>query len=256
MDRIDLNADLGESFGAYTLGLDEEVLRHVSSANVACGLHAGDPTVMDRTVRLAAGAGVAVGAHPGYPDLAGFGRRDMALTPAEAKACVLYQVGALSAFARAAGVPLCHVKLHGALYNRAAKDFPLALAVCEGIREADPELIFLGLSGSEHGRAAKEAGLRFGSEVFADRGYQDDGTLVPRGQPGAMIRDREAAADRAIRMAREGLVQSVSGRTIPIRADSICVHGDNPDAVGFVRLLRERLEAEGIQIVPLRSVLG
>lgn len=256
MLQVDLNADLGESFGAYTLGMDREVLRYITSANVACGFHAGDPDVMRKTVELAVEQDTAVGAHPGFPDLVGFGRRNLKMTPEEAENCVLYQVGALSAFAKAAGIRLQHVKPHGALYNMSAVDEALALGICRGILRADPELIVLGLAGSAHIRAAESLGLRTASEVFADRGYRDDGTLVPRSQPGAMIRDRKLAIERTIRMVREGVVETVSGTLIPIRADSVCVHGDNPDAVGFVREIREAFEKEGIRVTNMSEVLG
>ena len=256
MVKVDLNADLGESFGAYTIGMDREVLRYISSANIACGFHAGDPVVMGKTVALAAEAGTAIGAHPGFPDLMGFGRRNMNITPAEAKAYIQYQVGALWAFAQSHGLKLQHVKPHGAFYNMAAKDEKLAAAICEGIKQVDPELILLGLAGSQHILAAEKAGLRAASEVFADRGYMDDGTLVPRSMEGAMIHDREKAIARTVRMVKEGCVETISGKVIPIRADSICVHGDNPDAVGFVKEIREKLIAQGVTIACIRDVIG
>ena len=191
MRHVDLNCDLGESFGAYTLGMDAAVIPHISSANVACGFHASDPVVMAKTVAMAREYGVAVGAHPGYPDLVGFGRRNLNVTPAEAKAMVQYQIGALQAFCTANGVRMQHVKPHGAMYNMAAKDRRLADAICQGIREVDPQLILLGLSGSCLLEAGQEAGLRCASEVFADRAYEDDGSLTPRGQEGAVITDEE-----------------------------------------------------------------
>lgn len=256
MYKVDLNADLGESFGAYTIGMDSEVLRYITSANVACGFHAGDPMVMQKTVALAAERNTAVGAHPGFPDLMGFGRRKMNISAEEARAYIQYQVGALQAFAKARGIRLQHVKPHGAFYNMAAVDDKLAEAICRGIYDIDPELILLGLSGSAHIRAAKKIGLRCAAEVFADRGYTDEGTLVPRNQPGAMIHDREEAIARTVRMVKEGCVETVSGKTIPITADSICVHGDNPDAIGFVRLIRERLEQEGVTVTCIAEVIG
>ncbi|MBP5295279.1 MAG: LamB/YcsF family protein, partial [Lachnospiraceae bacterium] len=246
MYKVDLNADLGESFGAYTIGMDKEVLQFITSANVACGFHAADPVVMEKTVKLAVQAGTRIGAHPGFPDLMGFGRRNMNITPEEAKAYIKYQVGALMAFTKAAGVKLQHVKPHGAFYNMSAVDEKLATAICEGIYEVDPELILLGLAGSKHISAAEKVGLRTDSEVFADRGYMNDGTLVPRKMPGAMIHDRETAIERTVRMVKEGCVQSIQGEIIPIKADSICVHGDNPDAIGFVSEIRARLVSEGI----------
>lgn len=256
MFKVDLNADLGESFGAYTIGMDAEVLHYITSANVACGFHAGDPLVMQKTVKLASERGTAVGAHPGYPDLMGFGRRNMKVKPEEAKAYIKYQVGALMAFTKAAGLKLQHVKPHGAFYNMAAVDDKLALAICEGIYEVDPELIMLGLAGSAHIRAAKEVGLRVASEVFADRAYMDDGTLVPRTMPGAMVHDKDIAIARTVRMVKEGVVETITGKIIPIQADSICVHGDNPDAIGFVRNIRDTLESEGVTVTCIADVIG
>lgn len=256
MYKVDLNADLGESFGAYTIGMDAEVLRYITSANVACGFHAGDPLVMQKTVKLASERGTAVGAHPGYPDLMGFGRRNMKVKPEEAKAYIKYQVGALMAFTKAEGLKMQHVKPHGAFYNMAAVDDKLALAICEGIYEVDPELIMLGLAGSAHIRAAKEVGLRVASEVFADRAYMDDGTLVPRTMPGAMVHDKDIAIARTVRMVKEGVVETITGKIIPIQADSICVHGDNPDAIGFVRNIRDTLESEGVTVTCIADVIG
>ena len=253
---VDLNADLGESFGAYTIGMDSEVLRYITSANVACGFHAGDPVVMEKTVALAKERDTRVGAHPGYPDLMGFGRRNLKIKPAEAKAYIKYQVGALLAFTNAAGVKMQHVKPHGAFYNMAAVDDDLALAICEGVYEVDPSLILLGLAGSAHIRAAEKVGLRVASEVFADRAYMEDGTLVPRGTPGAMVHDRDLAIERTVRMVKEGVVETLSGKIIPIRADSICVHGDNPDAIGFTSRIRAALEAEGVVIANIEQVLA
>lgn len=256
MYKVDLNADLGESFGAYTIGMDAEVLRYITSANVACGFHAGDPVVMQKTVSLASERGTAVGAHPGYPDLMGFGRRNMKVKPDEAKAYIKYQVGALMAFTGAAGLKLQHVKPHGAFYNMAAVDDKLALAICEGIFEVDPELIMLGLAGSAHIRAAKAVGLKVASEVFADRAYMDDGTLVPRTMPGAMVHDKSLAIARTVRMVKEGVVETITGKLIPIQADSICVHGDNPDAIGFVKEIRDTLEREGVTVTSIADVIG
>ena len=253
---VDLNADLGESFGAYTIGMDSEVLRYITSANVACGFHAGDPLVMEKTVALAKERDTRVGAHPGYPDLMGFGRRNLKIKPAEAKAYIKYQVGALLAFTNAAGVKMQHVKPHGAFYNMAAVDDALALAICEGVYEVDPSLILLGLAGSAHIRAAEKVGLRVASEVFADRAYMEDGTLVPRGTPGAMVHDRDLAIERTVRMVKEGVVETLSGKIIPIRADSICVHGDNPDAIGFTEKIRDAMIAEGVTVTCIENVLA
>ena len=245
---VDLNSDLGESFGNYTIGMDEEILKFVSSANVACGWHAGDPMVMEKTVALAKEFGTAVGAHPGFPDLMGFGRRNMAVTPEEAKTYVKYQLGALQAFAKAHGVKIQHVKPHGALYNMAAVDEKLAKAMCEAVYEVDKDIIFMGLAGSKMITAAEETGLKAASEVFADRAYNDDGTLVSRKLPGAVIKDKDLAIQRVVRMVKEGKVESINGKDIDIKADSICVHGDNPKALEFVKNIRETLEKEGVTI--------
>ena len=248
---VDLNSDLGESFGNYTIGMDEEILKFVSSANVACGWHAGDPMVMEKTVALAKEFGTAVGAHPGFPDLMGFGRRNMAVTPEEAKAYVKYQLGALQAFAKAHGVKIQHVKPHGALYNMAAVDEKLAKAMCEAVYEVDKDIIFMGLAGSKMITAAEETGLKAASEVFADRAYNDDGSLVSRKLPGAVIKDKDLAIQRVVRMVKEGKVESINGKDIDIKADSICVHGDNPKALEFVKNIRETLEKEGVTISSL-----
>lgn len=253
MSRIDLNCDLGESFGAYTIGRDEEVIAYISSANVGCGFHAGDPCVMDHTVRLAKEKGVSIGAHPGFPDLMGFGRRNMNITPAEAKAYMKYQIGALNAFCVSSGVPLAHVKPHGALYNMAAKDMKLAMALAEAVYEVDPKLIFLGLSGSKMLEAAQQVGLTCASEVFADRAYNADGSLVARGTPGAVIHDVDECVRRIISMAKDNVVTAITGEQISLKPQSICVHGDNAEAVEFVKHIRESLTKEGIEIADLRA---
>ena len=252
MLKVDLNSDLGESFGRYTLGMDDQILPVISSANVACGFHASDPVVMENTVKLAKASGVAVGAHPGYPDLMGFGRRNMTVTPQEARAYTLYQLGALDAFLRPMGMTMQHVKPHGAFYNMAAKDYELAKAICQGVKDFDPSLILLGLSGSEMIRAAEDLGLRAVSEVFADRAYEEDGTLVNRKKPGAMITDEEEAIARVVRMVTEGKVTAITGRDIPIRAQSICVHGDGEKAVLFAKKIRAALEEHGVTICPMK----
>ena len=239
MLKIDLNCDLGESFGHYTLGMDEEILPYISSANVACGFHAADPMVMAATVARAAEMG--------------FGRRNMSVSPAEVKAMVQYQIGALMAFCQARGVRMQHVKPHGAMYNMAGKDAALARAICEGIREIDPQLILLGLSGSELIRAAQAVGLPYACEVFADRAYEDDGSLVARSKPGAMIADEEEAIRRVIGMVSEGKVTSITGKEIPVQADSVCLHGDGPRALAFARRISTALKDRGIAIVPLAS---
>ena len=238
----------GESFGAYTIGMDEKVIPFITSANVACGFHAGDPLVMQRTVALCKQSGAAVGAHPGFPDLQGFGRRQMKLTPAEAKACVQYQIGALKAFCDAAGVPLHHVKPHGALYNMAGKDRALADAICAAVKESAPGAVLLALSGSEMVKAAQAIGLPVANEVFADRGYRPDGSLVPRGTPGAMIEDEDEAIARVIRMVTEGKVTANDGTDIAIQADSVCVHGDGPKALAFVEKIGAALQAAGVEL--------
>ena len=253
--QVDLNCDLGESFGRYRLGEDEAMLRVVTSANIACGLHAGDPQVMARTVALARQNGVAVGAHPGYPDLQGFGRREMSLAPDELEACILYQLGALGAFTRAAGVPLVHVKPHGALYNTVARDSRLADAVARAVAAFDAYLVVVTLPDSALGQAARSLGLRVAREGFADRAYRADGTLAPRSQPGAVIHDPAQVAERAVRMVTRGEVLTANGQAIPLRVDTLCIHGDTPGAAGIAAQLRAALEAAGVQIAPLTQVL-
>jgi len=252
---VDLNSDLGESFGAYTIGLDEEVLKYVSSANIACGWHAGDPMVMRDTVRAAYKSNVGIGAHPGFLDVMGFGRRNMSVSPDEMKQYTIYQLGALCGFVKAAGAQMQHVKPHGAMYNMAAKDSKLAQAIIEGIWEVDRDLIVLGLAGSELVRAAKEKGLKAANEVFADRAYNPDGTLVARSLPGSMIQDKDIAISRVIRMVKEGKVKAINGEDIDINVDSICVHGDNPEAAQFVRTIKQELIRAGVEIKPLNQVI-
>lgn len=248
MARIDLNCDLGESYGAYTIGMDQEVIPYITSANVACGYHAGDPLVMQKTVALCKKNNVRIGAHPGLPDLIGFGRRRMDISPEEACAYVQYQLGALKAFCDGAGVEMHHVKPHGALYNMAAVDASLAKAICEAIARVDEKLVFLCLSGSEMVQAAIKTGLPYASEVFADRAYRADGTLVPRNQPGAMIEDEETAIARVVRMAAEGKVTAQNGEDIFVQADSVCVHGDSPKALDFVRRIQAALQQAHITV--------
>ena len=255
MFRVDLNSDLGESFGRYTLGMDDKIIPLITSAHVACGYHASDPVVMEKTIALAKEAGIRVGAHPGFPDLMGFGRRNMNVSPAEAKAYTLYQLGALDGFCRAAGVKLQHVKPHGAFYNMAAKDYKLSVAICEAIKNFDKDLIVLALSGGELAKAAKDMGLRTALEVFADRGYEEDGTLVDRRKEGAMITDEQEAIDRVIRMVKEKKVTAVTGRDISIQADSVCVHGDGVKALAFVEKIRAALQKEEIQICSLDEIV-
>lgn len=251
MLKVDLNCDLGESFGNYKIGLDEEVIKYISSANIACGFHASDPLVMSKTVAMAKLNNVAAGAHPGFPDLVGFGRRNMNVSPLELKAMVQYQIGALHSFCVANKVPLQHVKPHGAMYNMAAKDEKLAIAIAEGIAEIDDSLILLGLSGSEMLKAASTVGLRAKKEVFADRAYKDDGSLVSRTKPGAMIQDENLAIERVLEMIKNHKVKTISGKEIEIEADSICLHGDSPKALEFVKKIRSSLETEGIKVVAM-----
>jgi UPF0271 protein len=248
---MDLNCDMGESFGAYRIGADAEVLASVTSANVACGFHAGDPSVMRRTIGMAREAGVAVGAHPGLPDLVGFGRRDMRVSPAEVYDMVLYQIGALEGVARAEGVRLQHVKAHGALYNMAVRDGALADAIARAVRAFDPALILLGLPSSELLRAGREAGLPVAVEGFADRAYETDGSLTPRSRPGSVIHDPEMVVARAVRIAVEGRVTAVDGTDIAMRVETICTHGDTPGAERLTRLIRAGLAAAG---VPVRAL--
>lgn len=249
--RVNLNADLGESFGAWSMGNDDAMLRIVASANIACGFHAGDPVVMTRTVERALAHGVGIGAHPGYPDLQGFGRRPMRLSAAEVEAAVAYQVGALAGIAATRGGRVTHVKAHGALYNAAATDAALAGAIARAVRGVDRDLVLLALAGSEMVRAGRAEGLATAEEVFADRAYADDGTLVPRTHPGALVHDPEQAAVAVLRMVTEGNVIALSGKRVPVAAQSVCVHGDDPGAVALASRLRQRLEEAGVAIVPL-----
>ncbi|SFG03111.1 LamB/YcsF family protein [Pontibacter chinhatensis] len=248
---VDLNCDMGESFGTWHMGNDSELLTYVSSANIACGFHAGDPATMKKTVRLALEKGVAIGAHPGLPDLVGFGRREMAVSAEEVYDMVVYQAGALMGFAKAEGAALHHVKPHGALYNMAAANATLAEAIAEAVARLDEQLILYGLAGSELVKAGEKYGLRTASEVFADRTYQADGTLTPRRQSDALITNPEQAIRQVLRMVKEGKVQSQQGAEVSIKADTICIHGDGPHALPFARLNHERLVSEGILIKAL-----
>ncbi|GGE79565.1 LamB/YcsF family protein [Priestia taiwanensis] len=251
MQTIDLNSDVGESFGAYTIGNDEEVLQHVSSANIACGFHAGDYNVMMDTVKLAHSLGVSIGAHPGFPDLGGFGRREMKMSEEEIFNLVVYQVGAIQAAATVCGTNVKHVKPHGALYNMASTDRKMADAIAKAVYTVNSDLILFGLAGSELVRAGEAVGLTVAQEVFADRTYQPDGTLTPRSYPNAMIHDVNVAAKRVLRMVKEKKVKAVNGQDIAIQADTICVHGDGPEALQFVQTLREKLLTENIHIQPI-----
>ncbi|MBN8482296.1 MAG: LamB/YcsF family protein [Xanthomonadales bacterium] len=251
--RIDLNSDIGEAFGAWAMGADESVLDHVTSANVACGFHAGDPLVMQRTVAAAARRGVAIGAHPSLPDLQGFGRREMRITPAEAQALVVYQIGALAAFARAAGTRLTHVKPHGALYNMAARDAVLADAIARAVADLDASLVLVGLAGSELPAAGARLGLRVAHEAFADRRYEADGRLTPRSEPGAVNDDIDAAIAQAIAIATRREATTRAGETVRIVADTLCVHGDRPDAGEFAGRLRAALVVAGVEVRALQA---
>ncbi len=244
---IDLNADVGESFGAWSLGDDARLIPQVSSVNIACGAHAGDPLTIARTVRLAVAARVAVGAHPGYPDLAGFGRRDLAMSPEELDASLIAQVGAVVAIARAEGATVGHVKPHGALYNRAARDPDLAATIARAVARLDPGLVLVGLAGSALVEAGRATGLATRDEAFADRAYEADGTLRDRRRDGALL-DPAAAAAQAVAIARDGFATAAGGGRLAIRADTICLHGDGPDAVGTAIAIRAALAAAGIAV--------
>lgn len=252
-DRIDLNCDMGESFGMYKLGLDEEVIKYISSANIACGFHAGDPLWMRKTVRLAEDHGVAVGAHTSFPDLVGFGRRNIEVSPEEARNDLIYQIGALQAFT--SRHRLQHVKPHGAMYNRAVVDEKLARAICEAILEVDPDLVLIALAGSQWVEIAQDMSVRVAREVFADRALNSDGTLVPRSKEGSVLHDINEVAERSLRMVREGKATSITGDVIDVEADSLCIHGDTPGAVEMARVLRQRLGAESVAVMPLARLV-
>jgi 5-oxoprolinase (ATP-hydrolysing) subunit A len=243
-----MNCDMGESFGPWTMGADDQVMPNITSANVACGAHAGDPRVMRRTVRAAKAHGVSVGAHPGFADLQGFGRREIRADPSEVEDSLIAQIGALAAIARAEGVPLRHVKAHGALYNMAARDRALADAIARAVMAFDPSLIMFGLPKSPMIDAGMAAGLRVAAEGFADRSYEPDGSLTPRSRPGAVIHDAAVVVERAVRMARDGVVLTPGGKEIPLAVDTICVHGDTPGAPELTKRIRAGLEAAGIQV--------
>ena len=254
MSRMDLNADLGESFGRWTLGDDERLVAHITSANVACGFHAGDFRVMEATVAICRRAGVAVGAQPGYPDLLGFGRRAMPYDPDEVESLVRYQVGALEGFCRAHGVEMQHVKPHGALYNQAAADPSLAAAVARATARFSRDLALYGLASSEPmAAAASDAGLRFVPEAFADRRYLADGSLQPRGEPGSLLADPAAAGAQAVSIATGGHVAAADGTLVSLRAESICCHGDTPGAVEIAAAVRRALEAGGVTVAALAA---
>ena len=249
--RVNLNADIGESFGKFRVGQDDDLMRIIASANIACGMHAGDPTVMHNTTLLAKTNGVSIGAHPGYNDLWGFGRRELKMSLSDIEHLVAYQIGALEGIARANGLSVTHVKPHGQLHNMAIVDFDIALAIAKAVRSVDRDLIFVGLNGSELERAAQKAELRFAKEAFADRRYEDDGNLTSRREPDAVIHDKDEAVQQVVKMMTEGLVVARSGKRVPIEVHSICVHGDEATAVPLARAVREGLEHAGVRIVPL-----
>ncbi|PAV30990.1 lactam utilization protein LamB [Virgibacillus profundi] len=249
--RIDLNTDMGESFGTYTFGADEKLLKHITTANIACGFHAGDPNVMDQTVQLAKKYNVAIGAHPGFPDVAGFGRRMIEFTPDEIYRLVAYQIGGLQAFCRIHGVKMQHVKPHGALYNLAARNREVADAIAKAVKDIDPSFILFGPAGSELLEAGKRSGLQVAAEVFADRTYQPDGSLTSRFEKDSMIEDVDIAAAQIEQIIKNGVVKAVNGELVAVEADTVCVHGDGPHAVGFVKKLREMLDNAGVEVVAL-----
>ncbi|MBL8296738.1 MAG: 5-oxoprolinase subunit PxpA [Rhodanobacteraceae bacterium] len=253
MQRIDLNCDLGESYGIWTLGQDEQVLAQVSSANIACGFHAGDPGTMRRTVALAAARGVAIGAHPSLPDLQGFGRREMAVSADEVHALTLYQIGALHSFAKSKNTQMNHVKPHGALYNMAARDPALAEAIAAAVAEFDRDLILVGLAGSALLAAGRAAGLAVAAEAFCDRRYRADGSLMPRREADAVIHDADMAITQALSIVQQGCVTAGDGSRVVISADTLCIHGDQPNAAVFAARLRAALVAAGVEIRALSN---
>jgi len=253
--KIDINCDMGESFGSYIIGEDEKIIEYITSANIACGFHAGDPMIMDKTVRLAKEHGVAVGAHPGYPDLQGYGRRNLETFPGEIRNYLLYQIGALEAFVKASGLILQHVKPHGALYNLAARDEKTAREVIEAVRIYNPELILVMLSGSPGAQMAAASGLRIAQEAFPDRAYLNDGRLAPRSMAGAVIHDVEQVKERVIHILKTGRLITIEGREISLKADTFCIHGDTPGAWELAKSIREALKESGLEAAPLAQVM-
>jgi UPF0271 protein len=251
--KIDFNADMGESFGPYKLGFDEELIKYISSANIACGFHAGDPTWMRRTVNMAEAHGVGIGAQPSFPDLGGFGRRKMFLSPEEVRNDLTYQIGALTAFTEKKA--LQHVKPHGALYNMAVEDETLARAICQAVKDIDPNLILVVLAGSKWVEIAKSFGLRVAREAFADRTLTNKGTLTPRSEPGAVLHDINEVVKRSIRLVTEGKVKTVTGEDLDIEADSLCLHGDTPGAIEMAQALKSGLEAQDVDIIPIANLV-
>lgn len=250
---IDLNCDMGESFGHFSFGYDEDLMTAISSVNIACGGHAGDPNVMERTVRLAKEHGLAIGAHPGYPDLEGFGRRYVEYTPEEIYHFMIFQIGSLQAFCQIHQVPMTHVKPHGALYNAAAKKREIADAIAKSIKDLDQTLILYGLAGSELVAAGERYGLAVASEIFADRTYQPDGSLTPRSHHNALIHDPKQAVEQVKQMVLKGTVCAIDGTLIPLVADTVCIHSDHPQAVHFAKRLNEALWNEGLAVKPIRE---
>ena len=248
MQSIDLNCDMGEAFGNYPMPNDDLLMDHITSANIACGFHAGDPEVMQHTINMAVKKGVAIGAHPGLPDLQGFGRREMKISANEAYQMTVYQIGALSGFVKATNGKLHHVKAHGALYNMAAKDAALAKAIVEAVHDFDANLILYALAGSQMIAAAKKIGLETASEVFADRTYQDDGSLTPRTQSNALITDEQLAINQVLLMVKQQHVISVNQKSIPLIAQTLCLHGDGAHPVEFAKMINQKLKAEGISV--------
>ena len=250
---VDFNCDMGESFGQYKLGCDEEVIKYITSANVACGFHAGDPQSMRYTVELAEKHGVAIGAHPAFPDLQGFGRRNMAVTPSEARNDVAYQIGALQAFTK--NRRLQHVKPHGAMYNMAVYNTELAKAINEAVLETDPDMIIVVLAGSPWANLGRKMGLKVAEEAFADRALNADGTLVPRSEPGAVIHDLAEVVERSVQMVSEGSVKAITGEDVSIRADTLCLHGDTPGSIEIAKAVRSGLESSGVNITSLSEII-
>lgn len=250
MRKIDINCDMGESFGDYQIGNDQAIMPYITSANIACGFHAGDPLVMHNTVRLAREHGVSVGAHPGLPDLQGFGRREMQVTAEEVYAYTLYQVGALQAIAKAQNTTVKHVKAHGALYNMAARDEKLAHSFIEAVHTCDPQLKVIGLAGSAWVKAAHTLQKPLVQEVFADRAYEEDGSLTPRSHPDALMHSIEEAVEHVLRIIQEGVVKTRQGTLRPLQADTICIHGDGAQSVELAQALHTRLRQEGIELKP------
>jgi UPF0271 protein len=255
MKQIDLNCDLGESFGSYQLGNDSEILKYISSANIACGFHAGDPLVIQQTIEAALANNVAIGAHPGFPDLVGFGRRIMQVSGAELFSLVLYQVGALKGMTEALGGQLQHVKPHGALYNMAAKDYKMAQTIARAVYQIDPSLIVVGLANSTMMDAAKDMGLSVISEAFADRAYTPKGCLVPRSEKGAVIHDQNQSIEQVLQIIEQQSVKANDDSWVNLEAHTVCLHGDNPQAIEFARALKETIEGKGYQIVAMKKLM-